>query len=197
MNSLGALSPSENSIWNREIVSNSVFCKGMGVASFVILTTFGAFLRIPLPFTPVPVTLQTFFVLLSGAILGRRLGILSQACYLLLGGAGLPLFADPRGLGGPTGGYLLGFFFASWAVGWLLSFPRGKNLFWIVFAMLSGTLLIYSLGGLQLAWLMQWGVKKTFLLGVRPFILGDSLKILGALFVYRRFGQRFQKIFMV
>jgi biotin transport system substrate-specific component len=182
---------------SREIVTNRTLCKGIGVISFIILTAFGAFLKIPLPFTPVPVTLQTFFVLLSGAILGRRLGSLSQASYLLLGGVGLPLFADPRGLGGPTGGYLIGFLFASWVVGRLVSFGGGKNIFWIIFIMLSGSVLIYSLGCLQLASVIQCGIKKALLLGVLPFIPGDFLKLLGAAFVYKRFGKRFQKIFMV
>jgi biotin transport system substrate-specific component len=192
-----SISRTLSGLGNREIVTNKTLCRGIGVMSFLILTTFGAFLKIPLPFTPVPITLQTFFVLLSGAVIGKRLGSLSQASYLLLGSAGLPLFADPRGLGGPTGGYLIGFLLASWVVGWLVSFPKGKNIFWIIFVMLSGSVLIYSLGCLQLALITQCGLKKALLLGILPFIPGDFLKLLGAAFVYKRFGKRFQKIFMI
>ncbi len=186
-----------DSAWNREILTNKTLCRVIGVTSFVLLTTFGAFLRVPLPFTPVPVTLQTFFVLLSGAILGKRLGSLSQASYLLLGSAGFPLFADPRGLGGPTGGYLIGFLLASWLVGWALSFPRTKNVFLIALALLGGSLLIYLVGTLQLAAVMQWELKKTFFLGVYPFIPGDLLKLLGATLLYKRFGLRIKQIFMI
>ena len=69
----------------REIILNKTLCRAMGVLTFVILTSLGAFVRIPLPFSPVPITLQTFFVLLSAALLGSNLGTISQLSYLLLG----------------------------------------------------------------------------------------------------------------
>lgn len=81
-------------ILKREIVVNKTACRIIGVTVFVILTSLGAFVRIPLPFTPVPVTLQTFFVLLSGAVLGGAIGAASQLSYLLLGTAGLPIFTN-------------------------------------------------------------------------------------------------------
>ena len=88
-----------------------------GVIGFALLTALGAAVRIPLPFTPVPITLQTLFVLLAGVTLGPRLGAASMAFYLLLGTAGYHVFAGSERCGlqtifGPTGGYLLGFLLA-------------------------------------------------------------------------------------
>src|SRR3972149_5422736 len=86
----------------------------IGIAAFVVMTALGAHVRIPLPFTPVPITLQTFFVHLAGATLGPALGPVSQALYILAGTAGMPVFAGgASGLaylvkGAPTG-YLIGF----------------------------------------------------------------------------------------
>ncbi|MCX5726738.1 MAG: biotin transporter BioY, partial [Candidatus Saganbacteria bacterium] len=84
-------------IGRKEIVVSPVACGVIGVFGFIILTAAGAFVRIPLPFTPVPLTLQTFFVLLAGAVLGRKLGLLSQAGYVILGMLGLPIFAGAAG----------------------------------------------------------------------------------------------------
>ncbi len=99
--------------------------KGMVLcALFAALTGVGALIAIPLPFTPVPITLQTFFIFLAGALLGKYLGALSQLIYLLLGVVGLPVFAKgSSGIGallGPSGGYLVGFIPAAFLVGYLL-----------------------------------------------------------------------------
>ena len=72
-------------IINRPVPLSKTASKALGVVVFIVLTFLGAYLRVYLPFTPVPVTLQTFFVLLSGAILGKRLGAISQAGYIILG----------------------------------------------------------------------------------------------------------------
>jgi len=88
---------------------------------FAVLTALGAYIIIPLPFTPVPITMQTFFVYLAAAILGSRLGTLSMVIYLCLGVAGLPVFhgglAGFGVLGGPTGGYIFGFILGSYVIG--------------------------------------------------------------------------------
>src|SRR3954467_11245078 len=96
--------------------------RAASVVLFVALTAAAAQISIPLPFTPVPFTLQPMVVLLGGAALGSRLGMSSQVLYLLLGLAGLPVFAAspvlPQGFGrllGPTGGYLLSYPFAAFA----------------------------------------------------------------------------------
>ena len=80
------------------VISNKAINAVIGVAFFIIATTLGAYIRIPVPGTPIPITLQTFFVVLSGAVLGSRLGLFSQAGYIFLGAIGLPVFQ----------GYLLG-----------------------------------------------------------------------------------------
>src|SRR4029077_14994245 len=96
------------------------------VAFMIVLTAAAAQISIPLPFTPVPFTLQPMVVLVGGAVLGSRLGMTSQLLYLALGIAGVPLFAAspvlPQGaarLLGPTGGYLLSYPAAAFVTGWL------------------------------------------------------------------------------
>jgi len=183
----------------REIIINRAVCGTIGVCSFIVVTALGAFVRVPLPFTPVPITLQTFFVLLAGAALGRRLGMISQTGYITLGGLGLPIFAGATGgftrLLGPTGGYLLGFIVAAWAVGRLIEFKKRPDLGWIVFSMLVGSLSIYLLGMVQLALVTQCGIKGALYMGVLPFIPGDTLKLLAAALLYRKFEGRFKIIF--
>jgi len=159
----------------------------MGVAIFTTLTTLAAFVRIPLPFTPVPLTLQTFFVLLGGAMLGSAAGSSSQSLYLILGASGLPVFAGARGglshLAGPTGGYLIGFVVAAYLVGKVVE--RKDSSIWLILAMLAGTGVIYLLGGLRLAHFLRIGIKETLYLGVIPFLPGDILKFISVVLVYK------------
>jgi len=153
------------------------------VLSFAFLTAVGALVRIPLPFTPVPLTLQTFFVLLSGALLGVRRGFASQTAYLGLGAMGLPVFAgagSPVALAGPTGGYLIGFAVASPLVGVLTRGPRGRSLAWTAAAMGLGLCVIYSAGALQLAVLTHAGPGAVLSLGVIPFLPGAAAKLTAA-----------------
>ena len=94
------------------------------VVAFSLLTALAAQVAVPLPFTPVPVTLQTFAVLLTGALLGARLGALAMIAYLLEGACGLPFFSLGRGgvlhlLFAPTAGYLLAYPLAAYVTGWL------------------------------------------------------------------------------
>ncbi len=135
--------------------------------------------RIPLPFTPVPLTAQTFAVLLVGAALGARRGALSLGLYLALGLIGLPVFAGGASGAayalGPTGGYLLGFVAAAWVAGRLAErgLERSLRTSWLPF--LSGMLVIYACGAGWLALLL--GLSKALILGVLPFLVGDALKI--------------------
>ena len=166
----------------------------LGVATFVILTFLGAYIHIYLPFTPVPITLQTFFVLLSGAVLGKRLGGISQLGYVILGGLGLPVFAGAGGgifyLLGPTGGYLIGFVIASYLVGRLVgSFP-GASLGWIIFSMLAGLGIIYLSGISWLALIMKISFSRAAALGLLPFIPGAILKLLSAAMIFQHLRSR-------
>ena len=155
----------------------------IGVATFTTLTALGAFVWIPLPFTPVPITLQTFFVLLGGAVLGRKLGALSQLFYLGLGGVGLPIFAGVSGgvsrLVGPTGGYLIGFVLAAYLVGRMAEEKKGA-LWSLMLIMGVGEGVILFLGTLWLACLLRIGIGQSLYLGLIPFLPGDVVKLIGA-----------------
>ena len=186
-------------IGKREVVTSRIGCALIGIGSFIAFTALGAFVRIPLPFTPVPITLQTFFVLLAGALLGKRLGTLSQLGYVLLGSLGLPIFAGAKGglvtLFGPTGGYLLGFILAAYIIGKVIELEEKANFGWVVLAMAIGSLIIYLLGAIQLALVVHLGVRKALLLGVAPFLPGDTLKLLAAASLYHKLQERFSQIF--
>ncbi len=150
------------------------------IGLFAGLTAIGALLTIPLPFSPVPVTLQIFFTLLAGVILGSRGGALSQIIYLLLGGIGLPVFAGGNAgfqfLVGPTAGYLWGFVMAAYVVG--LITEKKSTLQMDLIAMVTGLILIYLFGTLILYWVLDITLTKALAMGVIPFLIGDVIKVL-------------------
>jgi len=137
-------------------------------------------IAIPLPFSPVPVTGQTFAVLLVGALLGPGRGALSMLAYLLSGAAGLPVFAlgqaGPAVLIGPRGGYIVGFVAAACITGFLAKKGWDRRIITTILAMICGNIAIYTFGLLWLCCLT--GINKTVLvIGLYPFIVGDLLKI--------------------
>lgn len=156
------------------------------ISGFAVLTAAAAQVRIPLPFTPVPITGQTFAVLLSGAVLGGAAGAASQTLYLLLG-LFLPFYAGgARGwesLTGATGGFLIGFVAAAWIVGKLAERAQDRSLITAVPAFLTGTIVIYLFGVPWLAHTLGIGWQEAIGLGAAPFVLGDLAKaaIAGAL----------------
>ena len=135
--------------------------------------------RIPLPFTPIPLTGQTFAVLLVGAALGAKRGLGSLSLYLALGALGLPFFAGGgSGLSymtGPTLGYLVGFAAAAYVTGLLAERRFDRKVSTAVFAFLVGQVVIYLFGVVWLAVLL--GFQKALLVGFLPFLIGDALKI--------------------
>ncbi|HID32715.1 MAG TPA: biotin transporter BioY [bacterium (Candidatus Stahlbacteria)] len=150
------------------------------VPTFALLTALGAKVKIPLPFTPVPITLQVFFVLLSGSF---RTGYMSQILYLSLGLLGAPFFAFGGGIGylaGPTGGYLIAFPIASYLIGWLIE--RGRPFY---LAAAASILVIYLLGTMQLAIVLQIPLLKAILIGAIPFIPYDTIKAIGSAYLIR------------
>jgi biotin transport system substrate-specific component len=157
-------------------------------ALFAALTAVSAPVGIPL--SPVPITLQTFFVMLSGAVLGAYFGALSMAVYLLLGFIGLPVFANfESGLGvlfGPRGGYLIGFVLCAIVTGLIVKRLKRPGLLWYGLAMAVGTLIIYACGVSQLSLVMQMPLDKAVIVGALPFIPGDALKIIVASFVAKK-----------
>ncbi len=136
--------------------------------------------RIPLPFTPVPITGQTFAVLLVGATLGARRGMGALMLYLLMGITGLPVFAGGKSglfhLTGPTGGYLIGFVIAAWVVGWMAEHGLERSLRTSLLPFSIGTLIIYLTG---VPWLALYvGPQAALQKGLFPFLLGDLIKLL-------------------
>ena len=152
-----------------------VACIGVGL--FCLLTILGAMVRVPLPGTPVPMTLQTAVVLFAGVALGARLGAFSQLLYLAIGLAGVPVFADsgagPQYVFGATGGYLLGFLIVPIVVGRLTA--RSSGLKPTLAAAAVGTILIFTLGVGWLA-ISAGSVWTALEQGLLPFWLGAVLK---------------------
>lgn len=151
------------------------------VVAGALLVAASAQIRIPLPFTPVPITGQTFGVLLVGASLGPWHGVSSLLLYVLLGGLGLPFYAGASGgwnvVAGATGGYLLSYPVAAWATGALAERGWDKKIGSSIGAMLTGNVIIYLFGLPWLAWQLGTGLTKTLELGLYPFIPGDTLKL--------------------
>ena len=136
---------------------------------------------IPLPGTPVPLTLGTFAVLLTGASLGGLRGLLSIGTYLVAGGLGVNWFAGHKdGWGGATFGYVIGFVVAATLVGWLAQRGADRTVVRTAATMVLGNVVIYAVG---VSWLMnatgldlQGGLKA----GLTPFLVGDAIKIAAA-----------------
>ena len=147
------------------------------VTGFVGLNAAAAQIVIPLPFTPIPLTLQTFAVLLTGSALGAFRGALALAIYLAVGALGAPWFSGgTHGIGGPTTGYLFGFLVAGFVVGKFAERRATHSVKMTFFAFFVGTLLIYSCG---VPWLMVstgMGFSAAIAAGLIPFLLGDTLK---------------------
>jgi len=154
------------------------------VVFFTLLTAVGANVRIPLE--PVPITLQTLFVLLAGAVAGPALGALSQGFYLAGGVLGIPLLAGSVAglavLSGPTGGYLLGFVVAAWFVGRYIG--RRSGFAWSVCVFGVGSTLILALGVVHLALFTTGDLAAAFRLGFLPFVPGDIAKTVAAASIY-------------
>ena len=152
------------------------------IVGFSLLTALCAQIRIPLGFTPVPITGQTFAVLLSGAVLGSRMGAASQLLYVVMGAAGLPFYAGRTGgweaATGATMGYLIGFTAAAYAVGYLAEQRQDRRFATSVGAFLTGNLVIYALGVPWLMYTQSWGLADGVARGLAPFIIGDTIKIL-------------------
>ena len=151
------------------------------VVGFALLTAAAAQVRVPLPFTPVPVTGQTFAVLLAGAALGSRAGAASQGLYVLLGLGGLPFFQGGNGgwsyATGPTMGYLVGFVVAAAVVGSLAERAQDRTVATALPAFLAGTVVVYLFG---VAWLMvslSTDLTDAIAKGLAPFVIGDLLKV--------------------
>jgi biotin transport system substrate-specific component len=161
------------------------------VAFFAALTAAAAQFSLPLPFTPVPLTLTPMVVLLGGAVLGSRLGLSAQLVYLAAGIAGLPVFAPspvlPPGamrLIGPTGGYLMSYPLAAFVAGYLAERGFDRRYLTSVLAMTAGLAVVFTGGVLWLAFFARpaaaTGLSSALATGLYPFLVADVFKLLVA-----------------
>ena len=148
------------------------------VVGAAVLTGIAAQISIPLPFTPVPISLQTFTVLLAGAALGPIRGSLSMLLYLVAGVAGVPWFGEQRsGWEFASFGYIIGFVLAAALVGWLARRGLDRTVPGTVGIMVLGNLVIYALGVAWLANFLAVDLPTALGFGLWPFLIGDGLKI--------------------
>ncbi len=137
-------------------------------------------IRMPLPFTPVPITGQTLAVLLVGAALGKNRAGLSMLLYLGMGLAGLPVFSGgAQGLAyitGATGGYLIGFVGAAYVIGWMAEKGLDRDIRTALLPFLLGEMIIYTFGLIWLA-IYVGDMSRALALGFHPFLVGDAIKI--------------------
>jgi len=165
------------------------------VVSASLFVAVCARVSVPLPFTPVPLTLSNFGVLLVGLVLGSRLGFAALALYLMEGASGLPVFSHP-GLGGvaqllgPTGGFLLAYPLVAFAAGWL--FERTEKTFVrAALASVAAEILLFA-GGLSWLAVLTHSVAKAFLFGLYWFFFAEVIKVLFAAALSTRFGRGFR-----
>ena len=150
----------------------------VGAAAFVALC---AQIAIPLPFTPVPLTLQTFAVVLSAGVLGSWRGAAAMLLYAIVGSLGAPIFfLGSSGFGGVTFGYVIGFIVGAWVVGRIAERGATRTFWRAVGLMVLGNVIVYVFGTTWLAVSLQWDAATAITMGVLPFLVGDAIKILVA-----------------
>ncbi len=160
------------------LANKTVFDIVMVVAGIVFVALL-AHIRIPLPFTPVPITGQTLGVLMVGSVLGSRLGLLSLLFYLIVGAIGLPVFTGGSGIEYMTGatlGYLVSYPIVAGLMGYLSERGWDRKFSTTILAYALGSAIIYGLG---MAWLavLRGSLVEAFMLGVLPFLIGDAIKV--------------------
>jgi len=164
------------------------------VAFFAAGTALSA--RLEIPHQPVPYTLQTLMVLLAGAFLGPRNGMLSQLAYLAAGILGAPVFAGGAAgmlsILGPSGGYLLSFPLAALLVGYLAG--KRHTLLWVAFSMGAGLVVVFTLGALFLGVFYTHRFESALQAGVLIFSWWDLLKLTAASMIYFEVGKRWRRV---
>jgi biotin transport system substrate-specific component len=164
-----------DAVWSPMAGSLAVRATALALIGTALLTVSA---KIQVPFWPVPMTMQTFVVLVLGMAYGSRLAGATVLLYLAQGAIGLPVFAGGGGIAymaGPTGGYLAGFLLAAVAVGWLAEHGWDRSVPRTLVAMLIGTGIIFACG---LAWLSSLiGLPQAVSAGLVPFLLGEAVKV--------------------
>jgi len=164
------------------------------IGVFSILTALAA--QVAVPTQPVPFTLQTMLVLLSGAFLGSRNGAISQVLYLVVGAIGIPVFSNLsfgiNVLFGPTGGYLLAFPIAAYLTGKIIETKR--NLFTVILSMVLSSLLILVIGASYLSTFYNGNFNQAFFAGAIIFSVWDIIKISAAASIYYSVSKKYPKL---
>lgn len=152
-------------------------------AMFTALTIIGAYISIPIPLSPVPISMTNLFVILGGLLLGRKWGATSTMLYIFLGLVGLPVFAGGKGglvhFIGPTGGYLVGFAVAAFVVG-AIAESGNNGLIRDIVAALAGFAIIYIIGIPWLMYTLKLSLSKALASGALPFMPGAIIKAIAA-----------------
>ncbi len=162
-----------------DVLPRSIARDALLVIGAAALVGVAAQISIPLPFTPVPLTGQTFAVLLAGAALGSLRGILSMLLYSVAGLVGVPWFAGgASGFTMPSFGYILGFIAAAGLVGWLAERGWTRTAVDTALAMVLGNVVVYGVGVTWLKFSLGATWASAIEMGMSPFLIGDGLKIL-------------------
>ncbi|MFM1986101.1 MAG: hypothetical protein RIS18_318 [Actinomycetota bacterium] len=175
MTSLSASPYIVDSIWQKTRTSALV-----QISSLTALTILSAQIVIPLPFTPIPLTMQTFAILFGAAVIGPVRSLIAQFSYLFIAAIGFPVLAGDKGgidaIFGATAGYLFAFMLASYVVGILAKKVTTKKFQGVLIGYVIGSLIIYALGSSWLAFYSGKGFYYALLNGVLPFLIGDAIK---------------------
>ncbi len=173
---------------------SSILTQAGWISLFAGLTALGA--QVQIPNQPIPFTLQTFFVLLSGAFLGARNGFIAQLVYIAAGAIGLPVFSGASfgllKLFGLTGGYLMSFPIAAALIGYLISIRKGY--IWTLVSMFLGLVVIFTCGSLYLNFVAVNNLQQALTSGFLIFSWWDILKLTAAAAIYNEFSKRFKKL---
>ncbi|EJO5349167.1 biotin transporter BioY [Clostridium botulinum] len=171
----------------RDMIYSALFATIIAVSSYII---------IPLPISPVPITAQTLAVMLAGCVLTPIQVAFSMGTFLLMGVIGIPVFSGgTSGIGviaGKTGGYLIGFLIGSIIISLLVR--KNKSLANMLIAcFIGGIVVVHALGSAWLGQITSLGIKKAFLLGSLPFIPGDLIKAVIAVFIGQKLSKSIKK----
>jgi|ERR1700676_414170 len=175
--------------WSRELAKQAAI-----VISASLFVAVCARVTVPLPFTPVPLTLQNFGVLAVGLLLGSRRGFAALALYLVEGAFGMPVFSpSPLGGGiaqllGPTGGFLMAYPFVAFAAGWIYE-KTSRRFGWAALAAVAAELLLF-LGGLSWLALLTHSISLAIRYGLYWFVFAEVLKVMLAAGVAAQWNRR-------
>lgn len=184
---------------HQAVAADTAIRATVSVGVFAALIIAGSYIVIPLPFSPVPIALQSFFVLLAGLVLGPKLGVYTVLLFLIMGAVGLPVFAG--GQGGPahflrpTAGYLVGYLPAVAVAGAAAAAARGagpgrRRAFDAVGALLA-SLVVYAVGAPVLSRVTGMSMSAALAAGILPFLPGDLVKVAVAVTFADRLRHRF------